>query len=268
MLRNNKLIKKLLLFSLLLMIPLIARTEKPLESAIELRLEGQQETLETQREIDQLSNQTLDMVQEYQQVIVQQGDLKVYNDQLEKLVFKQREKLDSFKRQLQNAKEAQRTIVPMMLRMVKVLSRFIQLDTPFLEKERSMRIVALKEMLDDPAISAAEKYRRILEAYQIEADYGRTLESYTGDIEVNGEKRAVDFLRVGRLALLYLTLDGSECGFWNKKEKKWQPLSDNYNKSIAHAIRIARKEAPPDLIIIPLLIPESFSMLENKGGQK
>jgi len=142
----------------------------PIDSALDIRLEGQQESIESQKTIDQLATQKLGMVQEYQQSTVQLGDLKVYNDQLEKLVEKQREELDSFNRQLQNAKEAQRTIVPMMLKMVKVLNRFVQLDTPFLKKERSMRVMNLKEMLDDPSVSTSEKYRRILEAYQIEAD--------------------------------------------------------------------------------------------------
>ena len=233
-----------------------------IDSALDIRLEGQQESIESQKTIDQLATQKLDMVQEYQQSTVQLGDLKVYNDQLEKLVEKQREELASFNRQLQNAKEAQRTIVPMMLKMVKVLNRFVQLDTPFLEKERSMRVMNLKEMLDDPSVSTSEKYRRILEAYQIEADYGRTLESYNGEIELDGENRSVEFLRVGRVALIYSSLDGLTSGFWNKKDSQWEALPSDYNDSINHGLRIARKESPPDLIKIPL------SLMSKTGGEE
>lgn len=235
----------------------------PIDSALDIRLEGQQESIESQKTIDQLANQKQDMVQEYQQSTVQLGDLRVYNDQLEKLVEKQREELASFDRQLQNAKEAQRTIVPMMLKMVKVLNRFVQLDTPFLEKERSMRVMNLKEMLDDPSVSTSEKYRRILEAYQIEADYGRTLESYNGEIELDGKNLSVEFFRVGRVALLYSNLDGSASGFWNNKTKQWETLPSDYNQSINHGLRIARKESPPtDLIRIPL------NLSEMTGGSK
>ena len=241
-----------------------SKAEEPIQSALEIRLQGQEETIETQKEIDQLSEQTMDMVQEYQQSTVQLGDLRIYNDQLEKLVDKQREELASFNRQLKNAKEAQRSIVPMMLKMVKVLNRFVQLDTPFLEKERSMRVTNLKEMLDDPSVTTSEKYRRILEAYQIEADYGRTLESYNGEIELDGENRSVEFLRVGRVALIFSSLDGSSTGLWNKRTKQWENLSSEYNESINHGLRIARKEAPPDLIRIPLSLTES----SNAGGEK
>lgn len=204
------------------------------------------------------------MVQDYQQATIQLGDLQVYNNQLEKLVEKQREKLASFDQQLENAREAQRNIVPMMLKMVKVLTRFIQLDTPFLHEERSMRLVALEEMLDDPTVTTSEKYRRILEAYQIEADYGRTIESYNGEVTLKGENRSVEFLRIGRVSLIYSNLDGSETGFWNKNSKQWQELPSKYNESINHGLRIARKESPPDLIKIPL----DLSKVGLSGGAK
>ncbi len=252
---------KLLISTIFLSCSLQTQAEGPINSAIDIRLEGQQESIESQKTIVQLANQKLDMVQEYQQSTVQLGDLRVYNDQLEKLVEKQREELASFDRQLQNAKEAQRTIVPMMIKMVKVLNRFVQLDTPFLGKERTMRVTNLKEMLDDPTVTTPEKYRRILEAYQIEADYGRTLESYHGEIKLDGEKRSVEFLRVGRVALIYSSLDGSTTGFWNKESRQWEELPSDYNESINHGLRIARKESPPDLIKIPL-------SLINAGGEK
>jgi len=243
-----------------------SNAEEPINSALGIRLEGQQENVKTQKEIDQLADQKQDMALTFQQSTVQLGDLRVYNDQLEKLVDKQREELASFNRQLQNAKEAQRSIVPMMLKMVKVLNRFVQLDTPFLKKERSMRIISLKEMLDDPSVSTSEKYRRILEAYQIEANYGRTLEAYNDEIELNGEKRSVELLRVGRVALLYSSPDGSDIGFWDKNTRKWESLPTDYRQSINHGLRIARKEAPPDLITIPL---NSFQFNNNSiGGEK
>lgn len=250
-----------LLFFLTFVLPFGLHAEEPIQTAIDIRLEGQYESIESQKEIDQFADQKLNMVQEYQQSTIQLGDLRVYNDQLEKLVQKQREELASFDQQLENAREAQRNIVPIMSKMVKVLSRFIELDTPFLAEERSMRITALKEMLDDPSVNTSEKYRRILEAYQIEADYGRTLESYNGEIKINGGERSVEFLRVGRVALIYASLDGSETGLWDKKTKQWQILPSEYNKSINHGLRIARKEAPPELIKIPL-------SLLTTGGEK
>lgn len=230
--------------------------EDPIQSALDIRLDAQQESVESQQKIDQMVDQTRDMVQEFQQATVQLGDLRVYNDQLERLVFKQREELDSYDRQLQNAKETNRSIVPMMLEMLKVLNRFILIDTPFLQQERSMRVIALKGMMDDPEVNLAEKYRRILEAYQIEADYGRTIEAYTGDVEIEGETRSVEFLRVGRVALFYTSLDGRQSAYWDRNNQKWQSLPGAYNDSIEMGLRIARKQAPPDLIKIPLSLTD------------
>lgn len=230
--------------------------EDPIQSALDIRLDAQQESVESQQKIDQMVDQTRDMVQEFQQATVQLGDLRVYNDQLERLVFKQREELDSYDRQLQNAKETNRSIVPMMLEMLKVLNRFILIDTPFLQQERSMRVIALKGMMDDPEVNLAEKYRRILEAYQIEADYGRTIEAYTGDVEIEGETRSVEFLRVGRVALFYASLDGRQSAYWDRNNRKWQSLPGAYTDSIEMGLRIARKQAPPDLIKIPLSLTD------------
>ena len=41
------------------------------------------------------------------------------------------------------------------------------------------------------------RYGFILEAYQIEAEYGRTVSAYDGTVNVDGEELAVEFLRIG-----------------------------------------------------------------------
>ena len=65
-------------------------------------------------------------------------------------------------------------------------------------------------------VAPSEKFRRVMEAYQIEMDYGRTLEAYSGLHTVDGQERDVDFLRVGRTAFIFQTRDGSSLGIWNK----------------------------------------------------
>lgn len=225
---------------------------EPLNEAIDIRVDAQQEAITTQNTVDQLVDSSRDMVQEYEQATIQLGDLKIYNDQLAKLVEKQQTELDSFEEELRNAQETNRSIVPMMLNMLKVLEQFIALDTPFLEEERQLRLSALKDMMDDPDTALTEKFRRILEAYQIEADYGRTIEAYNGDVTLGEESIAVEFLRLGRVALYYTTLDGSRIGMWNKSTAQWDDLPGSYQESINMGLRIARKQAPPDLIQLPL----------------
>jgi len=108
------------------------------------------------------------------------------------------------------------------------------------------------EVLED-AIS--EKYRRIIEAYQIELEYGRTLDTYEGPIDVGGVVRTVEFVRLGRVALLYQTLDGAETGYWNTQEHKWV-IDNDYAHAVSEARRVAKKSGAPDLLTIPVPAPQ------------
>ncbi|MCI0507478.1 MAG: DUF3450 domain-containing protein, partial [Gammaproteobacteria bacterium] len=105
-------------------------------------------------------------------------------------------------------------------------------------------------------VATSEKYRRIMEAYQVEMEYGRTIEAYRDTLESNGEKRTVDFLRMGRVALFYQSLDEKETGMWDKSEHKWITLASDYRLAVSKGLGIARKQAAPDLLIVPVTVPE------------
>src|SRR4029079_17177747 len=104
-------------------------------------------------------------------------------------------------------------------RMIQTLEEFVALDIPFLPEERAKRIATLKKVLASGDISISEKYRRVLEAYQIEMEYGRTLDAYTGTLSEGASARTVQFIRLGRVSLIYQTLDGAETGYWDATRK-------------------------------------------------
>ena len=234
----------------------VQATEDPLKSAIDSGLEAQEDAITAQQHVDSLANETVDLLQEYRNALYRTDDLKEYVDQLEKQVKAQEETLVSLKKQSANAEVTQREFVPFMLRMVDALEKFVALDMPFLSVERKMRVKTIKEMMDRPDVSLPEKYRRIMEAYQIEMGYGRTIETGSDTISLNGKNTTVDVLQIGRVALLYQTLDGKECGYWNKKGKIWDKLPDDYNESVKKGILIARKQSSPDFFNIPVAAPE------------
>jgi hypothetical protein len=128
---------------------------------------------------------------------------------------------------------------------------------PFLKAERNKRVQTLKETMSRADVSTAEKYRRVLEAYSIEMEYGRTLEAYEDKLEVadGGEPRTVNFLRIGRTALLYQTLDGDETGYWDIDKKAWV-VDNGYEDDVASGIKVARKVTAPDLLIAPVRAAE------------
>ena len=250
---NLKLIKNGLLVLLLASPGLWAGT---LSDAVEAQVEIEQAAKRSQQKIDNLYDESASMVAEYRTTLQQSASLKAYNDQLEKLVISQDEELGSMTSQLQNIETTQRDIVPLMLKMIDVMAQFVALDTPFLPDERQARVVALQAMMDRADVSIAEKYRRILEAYLVETEYGRTIEAYKGELGEGKEARTVNFLRIGRVALYYVTLDGMETAYWNKKNKRWTVLADDYREPLAQAIKVAKKQLPPDLLVLPVTTTE------------
>ena len=95
-----------------------------------------------------------------------------------------------------------------------------------------------------------------MEAYLVEVDYGRTIEAYRGELAMSGEARTVDFLRIGRVGLYYQTLDGEESGHWSARRGEFERLDDSARRPIMLGLRVARKQAPPELLSLPINVPE------------
>ena len=212
----------------------------------------QNSAIKSQKNIDGLDDRTRKMLEQYRSATRQTKTLLTYNDHLKALLNSQEAEKLSFEQQLEQIETTQREIVPLILNMQQSLAQFVELDLPFLPEERQQRIIRLKDMMTRADVTNAEKFRRIIEAYQIENDYGNTIEAYRANIELAGETSSVDFLRLGRVALYYQRLDGSETGYWNNTEKRWETLPTEYRNSIRQGLRIARKEAAPDLLTLPV----------------
>lgn len=226
-----------------------------LEHAIETQVKTDIAAQQSQQHIDNLSDEADQMLMEYREILRQTDSLRAYNDQLNKLVISQKEELESIGLQLRNIETTQRDIVPLMLKMIDTMVQFVELDVPFLPEERQQRVQALQTLMERADVTLAEKYRRILEAYQVETEYGRTIEAYQGDLTTDESTRTVDFLRIGRVSLYYLTLDGLEAGIWDKQG--WKKLDDNYRQNISTGLKVARKQLPPDLLVLPVKTAEA-----------
>jgi septal ring factor EnvC (AmiA/AmiB activator) len=211
---------------------------------------------QSQKKIDKMAEQTQSMLEQYRLANRRLQTLQSYNSQLARLIRSQQQEQDSLQQQIEEVEITQREVVPLMLRMVATLERFVELDTPFLPQERSERVAKLKALLDRADVTSAEKFRRVLEAYQVENDYGRTIEAYRGELQQESTARMVDFLRIGRVALFYRSLDGTEVGRWNPETNLWERLTDNYSVAVRDGLRMARKQTAPDLLTLPMPAPE------------
>ena len=206
-----------------------------------------------QQRVVQIANQTDNLLNEYNTLSKVVDGLVTYNNLLQRQVNNQEEEKAALSESISNVALIERQIIPMMTRMLDSLEQFIALDTPFLLEERTERLERLRGMMERSDVSSAEKFRRVIEAYQIENDYGRTIEAYKGTVPINGNEQEVDFLRIGRVSLAYQSVGGAHTGAWDKDSNSWVELeASEFKNQIADGLRVARKQVAPDLLIVPV----------------
>lgn len=209
-----------------------------------------------QRSIDKNEEIREDLLGEYKYTNSSLKSTKIYNEQLVKITKSQEEELKSLEQQLIDIEQTQKNIFPLMIDMIKSLKTLVNQDIPFLLDERLQRIQRLENTLDKADIQAHEKYRIILEAFKIEYDYAKTIESYQDKIE----GKTYNFLRLGRTALYYQSLDLKDYGYYNKQTSSWEEIEDMKSKSnIRRAIKIAKKQQNVDFLNLPFLAKKETS---------
>jgi hypothetical protein len=202
---------------------------------------------ESQQRVDTLAEQGRDLAEQYRSTLRESEGLKLYLQQLRAQLKSQTEEMDTIRQESQELDRTNIEILPLMQRMLASLEQFVQLDVPFLKEERVARITRLNDMMPRADVTVSEKYRRIVEAYQIEMEYGRTIEAYRGSLK----DKEVDFLRVGRVGLLYQTPDSAETGYWDRDRTDWVVDAD-YAEGVTEGLKVARKQTSPNLLIVPM----------------
>ncbi len=233
--------------------PIMAENDKKLTQVVDAGQEINKSASQSQLRVNDISDQIQTKLQQFKTINKEIDGLSVYNLQMKAQVDNQLKELSQIALSMEQVSIIERQISPLMARMIETLDNFVALDVQFLTAERNQRIAGLKNMMDRADVAISEKFRRVLEAYQIEVDYGRTIEAYTGLIEIDGSEQNVDFLRIGRVSLVYQTRDGQKLGLWDNQSRTWQPLSAQYRLNINKGLRIARKQLAPDLIIVPVV---------------
>ncbi|GGA72937.1 DUF3450 domain-containing protein [Neiella marina] len=211
----------------------------------------------SQTRIDSMVDQTASDLQSYRIASQRLESLTIYNQQMAKLIDSQQQEIGSISGQIAEIDNIETGALPLMLKMTETLGQLLEADVPFLTDERQERLENLRALIDRADVTAGEKYRRIMEAYQVEMEYGRTIEAYRGVLVKSGEPKTVDFLRLGRVGLYYQTLDGNESGRWNSALETWELLDSSYRTSVRDGLRMARKQTPPELLTLPVNSPAS-----------
>ena len=218
--------------------------------------QGNKHAQASQVKIDKMSDQTAKLLQDYKNVLKTVEGLRVYNAQLQRQIDNQNKEKGELRASIERVTLIERQITPLMIRMIDGLDNFVALDVPFHADERAERLTLLKETMERADVSPSEKFRRVFEAYQIEVDYGRSQDAYSGTLDIPGAGiREVSFLRVGRTSLMYQTKDASLQGVWNNTTRQWIELDSSFSSSIAEGLKIANSQTSPNLYRIPVFAP-------------
>lgn len=229
-----------------------AQEDGYLKPAIDSAKQINESAASSQEKVNAYSEQVDSKLQTFKTINKETDGLRVYNTQLDKQIASQVEEMVALNKSIDEVSVIERQITPLMMRMIDGLEQFVELDVPFLPEERAERIASLRDMMDRADVTSSEKFRRVMEAYQVEMDYGRSMEAYSGIINLNGQERDVDFLRVGRTVLAYQTRDASEQGVWNQDTKTWDVLDSSYRTQVTKGLRMAKKQMAPDLLMMPV----------------
>lgn len=213
---------------------------------------------QSQANVDRLADETRNLLDDYKTVTKQIDGLRVYNARLQRQIDNQLRRIADIDESIDQVTVIQRQMTPLVIRMIDGLDQFVEMDVPFNIDERKQRIAFLRSNVDRSDLTVAEKFRQVLEAYNIELQYGRGFETYSAAIDLGAGPRDVDFLRIGRIALVYQTTDGSEAGVWNNASRSWDPLPPgDYSGAIRKGVRIAKKQATIELLNMPIAAPEA-----------
>ncbi|NNF67729.1 MAG: DUF3450 domain-containing protein [Gammaproteobacteria bacterium] len=211
------------------------------------------ENAQAQERIEKLADQASTLLNEYRTELKVVEGLETYNGLLQRQLDSQEREKTVLSESIGKVSLIERQIVPLMVSMIDSLDEFVRLDVPFLPQERQKRIADLRVLMERSDVTAAEQLRRVMEAFQIENEYGRTIEAYKGTVEVDGKPREVDFLRIGRIALMYQSVGGQFTGAYNKDSRSFEEISPAvYKAQMSNGLKVARKQKAPDLLIVPV----------------
>tara|TARA_Y100000590_G_scaffold273475_1_gene307067 strand:+ start:61 stop:801 length:741 start_codon:yes stop_codon:yes gene_type:complete len=207
----------------------------------------------SQERINETVDGTRTLTDQYRAINKEIDGLKVYNRLMTAQVQGQEATLEDIKISMDQVDVINRQIFPLMERMIDGLEQSIALDIPFLKEERVGRIDGLKSLMSRSDVSVAEKFRKVMEAYQIELDYGSSAEFYKQSLDLGSDYGVRDYnmLRVGRIGLYFQSDDSSITGMWDVDQNAWV-IDDEYRSEIRKGLRMARQLIAPELLLIPV----------------
>jgi hypothetical protein len=206
----------------------------------------------TQKNEEQWRDDRQKLIARFEQLELDQQRFSARKSALEEKTAAAVVRITAKEKQLTDIETIQTRIVPMIDNLVVGLRRYLDHDLPFLPDERQKRLAHLEALRLDPDVPVSEKFRKVMEALLIEAEYGNTIEVYQQTITVDGHDMLVNIFRLGRISLFFQTLDSKTCGVFNVAASAWQTLPVSFNNTIQTAMDIGVKRQPAEILNLPL----------------
>ena len=225
-----------------------------LAQSVDQVLQADQRRLElarqSQERINNIVEGTRSLEDDYRAINKEIDGLRVYNRLMQAQVAGQEATLADIALSMDQVDVINRQIFPLMTRMIDGLDRSIALDVPFLMDERTERVQDLRDIMERSDVSVAEKFRKVMEAYQIENDYGNSTEAYEETLTIDGESRNYNMLRIGRIGLYFQSDDTRITGRWDNEAREWV-VDNSARNEVRKGLRMARQLIAPELLVLP-----------------
>ncbi len=230
-----------------------------LEHAQDIQKKTNDSSISSQKRVDRSADRTLELQAEIEQIRLEIKNLTVYRNHLSSLVKSQNNEMDSLEQQIEEVKTTRQRVVPLMYDMIDGLRQIVASGPPIKLNIRQKRIAKLDSMMSRADISDAEKYRRILDAYQIELDYGTLLEVYQGEIKVGLENIQADIFHLGRISIVARSINKMKYWSWDGNSGSWVEMDDSLNSEIDKAFNLVEQKST-SMVTLPVSL--------NAGGVK
>ncbi len=229
-----------------------------IDQALNIIDQQNQAAVQSQETITRLSNSTSTLFEEFKMENDNLEAMLVLNAGLRKQISVQEQNIATLQQSITDVAVVTQEMPLLMSKMLTSIEQFVALDMPFQTEERQARLKFARDAIDNPDVSIAEKFRQILVLYQTENNYGRTHSTYSTTLEIDGQERDVDILRVGRIAMVYQTKDRTMTGAWDKQAGQWVALdSGAYRTAVQRAINVSSGLVSPEIMDLPIAAPES-----------